>query len=300
MNFYFEDDYESDAFAHVSMSPSSPLGAPSNEEGAMFSDRNYTAGNYSSTHPAGNYSSTHTAGNYSSTKTAGNYYSTNTAGNYSSTNTAGNYSSTHPAGNDSSTTGKAPMQVLFEQFDEGLRYNKYANLCMAGEIRYNIGVHFQEFMKQKFKQYGVKRKDEVFFRNNAIFCEKSFYNLCDHLAVNHDVLQKVLGVFYYEAPQDLIRETIGRRFTDKTAIVNSSKSAVHSIAEETMHSLGSSSNFKKGAKPRKRLASHASVERHDCHDAQQSELSEYELSRVKNIADNLRLLHSVGIHDIRR
>ncbi len=279
MNFFCDDGYE-DAFAHVSMSPGSPFGAPSNEEGAMFSDGNYTAGNYSSTHPAGN---------------------------YSSTNTAGNYSSTNAAGSDSSTTGKAPMQVLFEQFDEGLRYNKYANLSMEREIRHNIGVHFQEFIKQKFKQYGVKRRDEVFFRNNAIFCEKSFYNLCDHLAVNHDVLQKVLGVFHYQAPKDLILETIGRRFTDKTATVSSSKSAVHSIADETMHSLGSSSNFKKGKavigesdKHRKRLASQASVERHDCHDAQQLELSEYELSRVKNIADNFRLLQSVGIHDIRR
>jgi hypothetical protein len=225
---------------------------------------------------------------------------------------------THTAGNYSSTTGKAAVHPLFEQFDESMRYHKYSNLSMEREIRHNRGIHFQDSMKQKLEEYNVKRKDEVFFRNNAVFDDTRFYGLCDHLAVNQEVLQKVIAVFYDQGPKDLIIDTVRRRWPEwNGSIVNSGKnqlgqsSAMHSTAQESMHFLsvmpGPSFNSRNSqavigepTKSKKRPARESSVEKHDYHEAQQGEENAYELLRQRNIAENARIMKAVGIQDVMR
>jgi len=189
---------------------------------------------------------------------------------------------------------------------------------MAREFTKNRGIHFEEFMKDKLTTYKVKRKDEVFFRNNAVFDDKRFYSLCDHLAVNHDVLQQVIDVFHEQGPKDLILDGIRRRLTfNNLRISNSSKnplgpsSVMSSTAQHSMDILssmpGSSSNFLiskavigESSKSNKRVASEPSSEQHNKDQCEEVEDNPYLLSRQQNIAKNTQMMKDIGIEEMTR
>ncbi len=103
------------------------------------------------------------------------------------------------------------LHSLFSRIEEAFARPQYSDLCLDREFSKNKSVHFQVSIKNKLEVYKVRRKDEVFFRNNAVFDDERLYSLCDHLAVNHDVLQQVLAVFHDQGPKDLILDTIRRR-----------------------------------------------------------------------------------------
>ena len=203
------------------------------------------------------------------------------------------------------------LHSLFSQIDHSFTRPQYSDLCMAQEFTKNRGIHFEQFMKEQLIVYNVKRKDEVFFRNNAIFDDKRFYSLCDHLAVNHDVLQQVIAVFHDQGPKDLIVDTIRRRLAVKNLrISNSSKnpfdqySVMYSTGQQmpgpSSNSRNSNAGIGESSKCNKRRASESSSEQHNHDQSQEPEENPYLRQRQQNIARNSAIMTACGIGDVMR
>jgi hypothetical protein len=203
------------------------------------------------------------------------------------------------------------LDSLFSRIEETFARPRYSDLCLDREFSKNKAVHFQVNMKDKLAKYNVKRKDEVFFRNNAVFDDERLYSLCDHLAMHHDVLQQVLAVFHFEGPKDLILDTIRHRLKFRNlGIYNSNKnpmgqsSGMYSTAQ---HMPGPSSNSRnsyagigESSNSNKRRASDSSAQQHNHDQSHPAEENEYLLQREQRIAANNRLMKDIGIKDIIR
>lgn len=217
----------------------------------------------------------------------------------------------HNPVNHVSAAVNGTLDSIFSRIDERFDRPRYSDLCLDRELSRNRGVHFQVTMKNKLENYNVKRKDEVFFRNNAVFDDERLYSLCDHLAINHDVLQQVLALFHFEGPKNLILDTIRHRLKVKNlGIYNSNKNPMGQsggMYSTAQHMPGSSSNSRnsyagmgESSKSNKRRASESSAEQHNYDQSQPVEQNEYLLQRQRNIADNNRIMHQIGIADMAR
>jgi len=218
----------------------------------------------------------------------------------------------HNQVNHVSTPVNGTLDSIFSRIEETLFARpRYSDLCLDREFSRNRSVHFQVTMKNKLEKYNVKRKDEVFFRNNAVFDDERLYSLCDHLAINHDVLQQVLALFHFEGPKNLILDTIRHRVKVKNlGIYNSNKNPMGQsggMYSTAQHMPGSSSNSRnsyagmgESSKSNKRRASESSAEQHNYDQSQPVEQNEYLLQRDRRIAENNRIMQKIGIVDMAR
>ena len=220
--------------------------------------------------------------------------------------------------NHSSATNTEKVDALLSLID-------YSDLCMDREFRKNRGVHSDDFMKEKIELYNIKRRDLPFFRNNSVLNESRLYSLCDHLALNHDVLLQVLDVFYEQGPKDLILHTIrGRLSQKKLSTSNSSKTQLHpsstvndkglkfllpcmsvslrslSCAHHGMccaarNSITSEAGIGGSRKSNRSSVSQVYAGRHHKDQTEEVEENEYELKRKQNITRNAEILEGMGL-----
>jgi hypothetical protein len=217
----------------------------------------------------------------------------------------------HSQVNHVSAPVNGTLDSLFSRIEETLARPRYSDLCLDREFSKNKAVHFQVNMKDKLAKYNVKRKDEVFFRNNAVFDDERLYSLCDHLAINHAVLQQVLAVFHFEGPKNLILDTIRHRLKVKNlGTYNSNKNPMgqsSGMSSTAQHMPGPSSNSRnsyagigESSNSNKRRASESSAQQHNHDQSQPVEENEYLLQRERNIAENNRIMQQIGIMDMTR
>jgi hypothetical protein len=68
------------------------------------------------------------------------------------------------------------------------------HVCMERAATKNKGKHFQDFIKAKFIEHKIERKQTFFFRNNGAFSEEALHALCEKLTRNQQLMRDVKGL----------------------------------------------------------------------------------------------------------
>ena len=100
---------------------------------------------------------------------------------------------------------------------------QFDDLCMARQVIRNSGIHFDKFMLDKFKDYGIGMSARTFFRNNAVFDESSFCSLCHHLSANPVSTIQLFDVFQNEAAKKMILGSIVFNPPQKNTVTSNPK-----------------------------------------------------------------------------